>query len=253
MKILFYGSLTWITPSLVCVYILSLLWAPYTKAYFQLKRLAYVTGVAAGTLSLLSFRLWHAELSDVLIAIPLGYISVFLSLVLASYSVSRAWDTLPHCFSVQAIVTSWCFVPFIIVASLIEEAIWRVGVQTYTTRLTGNSAIGIAITTFLFHRTHIVANRKVRIPKFLDLCFLSFGLGIVYSFTGNIVTVLLVHFIHNIHLFCARSSIDKRYRHAMAITADNVVSQFRNIIPRHFRTKEHMLARSQCVRTSVGE
>ena len=121
--------------------------------------------------------------SIILVGIPAGLIVVIYDLISMKYLPQSFFDDGGINKRIFSSLNGRQIVLVVLIVSVVEELLFRGVIQTY---------VGLGMASFIFAIIHI--RYLYNIYLFLNILLLSFFIGIVYEWTGNLLVTIVMHF-----------------------------------------------------------
>ena len=121
--------------------------------------------------------------SIILVGIPAGLIVVIYDLISMKYLPQRFFDDGGINKRIFSSLNGRQIVLVVMIVSVVEELLFRGVIQTY---------VGLWMASFIFAIIHI--RYLYNIYLFLNILLLSFFIGTVYEWTGNLFVTIIMHF-----------------------------------------------------------
>ena len=121
--------------------------------------------------------------SIILVGIPAGLIVVIYDLISMKYLPQRFFDDGGINKRIFSSLNGRQIVLVVMIVSVVEELLFRGVIQTY---------VGLGMASIIFAIIHI--RYLYNIYLFLNILLLSFFIGIVYEWTGNLFVTIVMHF-----------------------------------------------------------
>ena len=168
--------------------------------------LKHILSVVALVIS--SMEQYQTKLSNILIAIIIGYLTYLISLKLSNHHLNR-W-TMIEVFRVD---TYYCtlrkpkLLLYVLITCIEEELIFRLAFQSFLLNFCSNMLLVISLNSALFTICHYKRNQTFDYIKYIDIFILSMVLCVVRFVFADIWMCVLIHFIHNGLAICRNSQV----------------------------------------------